>query len=83
MLSLKPIYTVRLMLLQVFDVTSWFRLVFALLSSEVNINGEMSQWLELQQLDSKFLEQVDQLYDDNFPMAIRQYLSNWIESHDW
>uniref|UniRef100_A0AAR2LNW4 Signal transducer and activator of transcription n=1 Tax=Pygocentrus nattereri TaxID=42514 RepID=A0AAR2LNW4_PYGNA len=43
----------------------------------------MSQWLELQQLDSKFLEQVDQLYDDTFPMAIRQYLSNWIESHDW
>ncbi|XP_051979649.1 signal transducer and activator of transcription 1-like [Xyrauchen texanus] len=43
----------------------------------------MSQWLELQQLDSKFLEQVDQLYDDNFPMAIRQYLSNWIEVHDW
>uniref|UniRef100_A0A8B9JVQ9 Signal transducer and activator of transcription n=1 Tax=Astyanax mexicanus TaxID=7994 RepID=A0A8B9JVQ9_ASTMX len=43
----------------------------------------MSQWLELQQLDSKFLEQVDQLYDDTFPMAIRQYLSSWIESHDW
>uniref|UniRef100_A0A673LUD0 Signal transducer and activator of transcription 1-alpha/beta-like n=1 Tax=Sinocyclocheilus rhinocerous TaxID=307959 RepID=A0A673LUD0_9TELE len=43
----------------------------------------MSQWLELQQLDSKFLEQVDQLYDDSFPMAIRQYLSSWIESHDW
>ncbi|XP_077081827.1 signal transducer and activator of transcription 1-alpha/beta-like [Siphateles boraxobius] len=43
----------------------------------------MSQWLELQQLDSKFLEQVDQLYDDNFPMAIRQYLTSWIESHDW
>uniref|UniRef100_A0A8B9JY30 Signal transducer and activator of transcription n=1 Tax=Astyanax mexicanus TaxID=7994 RepID=A0A8B9JY30_ASTMX len=43
----------------------------------------MCQWLELQQLDSKFLEQVDQLYDDTFPMAIRQYLSSWIESHDW
>ncbi|XP_056614901.1 signal transducer and activator of transcription 1a [Triplophysa dalaica] len=43
----------------------------------------MSQWLELQQLDAKYLEQVDQLYDDNFPMAIRQYLSSWIESHDW
>lgn len=43
----------------------------------------MAQWNELQQLDSKFLEQVDQLYDDNFPMAIRQYLSSWIESHDW
>ncbi|XP_076841298.1 signal transducer and activator of transcription 1a isoform X1 [Brachyhypopomus gauderio] len=43
----------------------------------------MAQWYELQQLDSKYLEQVDQLYDDTFPMAIRQYLSNWIESHDW
>uniref|UniRef100_A0A4W4FQ98 Signal transducer and activator of transcription n=1 Tax=Electrophorus electricus TaxID=8005 RepID=A0A4W4FQ98_ELEEL len=43
----------------------------------------MAQWVELQQLDSKYLEQVDQLYDDTFPMAIRQYLSNWIESHDW
>ncbi|XP_030628814.1 signal transducer and activator of transcription 1a [Chanos chanos] len=43
----------------------------------------MSQWLELQQLDATFLEQVDQLYDDTFPMAIRQYLSNWIESTDW
>uniref|UniRef100_W5L336 Signal transducer and activator of transcription n=2 Tax=Astyanax mexicanus TaxID=7994 RepID=W5L336_ASTMX len=48
-----------------------------------NRASEMSQWLELQQLDSKFLEQVDQLYDDTFPMAIRQYLSSWIESHDW
>uniref|UniRef100_A0A8C8G0S5 Signal transducer and activator of transcription n=1 Tax=Oncorhynchus tshawytscha TaxID=74940 RepID=A0A8C8G0S5_ONCTS len=43
----------------------------------------MAQWFQLQQLDSKYLEQVDQLYDDNFPMEIRQYLSAWIESHDW
>ncbi|XP_031414350.1 signal transducer and activator of transcription 1a [Clupea harengus] len=43
----------------------------------------MAQWLRLQQLDPKYLEQVDQLYDDTFPMAIRQYLSTWIESHDW
>ncbi|CAB1328401.1 unnamed protein product [Coregonus sp. 'balchen'] len=43
----------------------------------------MAQWLQLQKLDSKYLEQVDQLYDDTFPMAIRQYLSAWIESHDW
>uniref|UniRef100_A0A8C2KYE4 Signal transducer and activator of transcription n=1 Tax=Cyprinus carpio TaxID=7962 RepID=A0A8C2KYE4_CYPCA len=28
-------------------------------------------------------EQVDQLYDEAFPMEIRQYLSQWIESHDW
>uniref|UniRef100_A0A4W5NR39 Signal transducer and activator of transcription n=1 Tax=Hucho hucho TaxID=62062 RepID=A0A4W5NR39_9TELE len=43
----------------------------------------MAQWFQLQQLDSKYLEQVDQLYDDTFPMEIRQYLSAWIESHDW
>ncbi|XP_039599311.1 signal transducer and activator of transcription 1-alpha/beta-like [Polypterus senegalus] len=43
----------------------------------------MAQWYQLQQLESKFLEQVDQLYDDSFPMEIRQYLSQWIESHDW
>lgn len=23
------------------------------------------------------------MYDDTFPMAVRQYLSNWIEGHDW
>uniref|UniRef100_A0A674CN96 Signal transducer and activator of transcription n=1 Tax=Salmo trutta TaxID=8032 RepID=A0A674CN96_SALTR len=43
----------------------------------------MAQWFQLQKLDSKYLEQVDQLYDDTFPMEIRQYLSTWIESHDW
>ncbi|XP_028323647.1 signal transducer and activator of transcription 1a isoform X2 [Gouania willdenowi] len=43
----------------------------------------MTQWCQLQMLDSKYLEQVDQLYDDSFPMDIRQYLSRWIESIDW
>ncbi|XP_062862475.1 signal transducer and activator of transcription 1-like isoform X2 [Trichomycterus rosablanca] len=43
----------------------------------------MALWHQLQQLDSRYLEQVDQLYDDTFPMEIRQYLSQWIESHDW
>ncbi|KAH0621593.1 hypothetical protein JD844_023064, partial [Phrynosoma platyrhinos] len=42
----------------------------------------MSQWYKLQQLDSKFLEQVHQLYDDSFPMEIRQYLAQWLESQD-
>ncbi|XP_034720736.1 signal transducer and activator of transcription 1a isoform X4 [Etheostoma cragini] len=43
----------------------------------------MAQWCQLQMLESKYLEQVDQLYDDSFPMDIRQYLSKWIESIDW
>uniref|UniRef100_A0A3B3VMA4 STAT transcription factor protein interaction domain-containing protein n=1 Tax=Poecilia latipinna TaxID=48699 RepID=A0A3B3VMA4_9TELE len=42
----------------------------------------MAQWCQLQMLDSKYLEQVDQLYDDSFPMDIRQYLSRWIENHN-
>nr|XP_033800886.1 signal transducer and activator of transcription 1-alpha/beta isoform X2 [Geotrypetes seraphini]XP_033800887.1 signal transducer and activator of transcription 1-alpha/beta isoform X2 [Geotrypetes seraphini]XP_033800888.1 signal transducer and activator of transcription 1-alpha/beta isoform X2 [Geotrypetes seraphini] len=43
----------------------------------------MNQWYQLQQLDSKFLEQVHQLYDDSFPMEIRQYLAQWLENQDW
>ncbi|XP_053327825.1 signal transducer and activator of transcription 1-alpha/beta [Spea bombifrons] len=43
----------------------------------------MAQWYELQQIDNKFLEQVHQLYDDSFPMEIRQYLAQWIEAKDW
>ncbi|XP_063286233.1 signal transducer and activator of transcription 1-alpha/beta isoform X2 [Pelobates fuscus] len=43
----------------------------------------MAQWYELQQIDSKFLEQVHQLYDDSFPMEIRQYLAQWLEAQDW
>jgi len=42
----------------------------------------MSQWKQIQQLDIKFLEQVDFFYDD-FPMELRQVLANWIESQDW
>uniref|UniRef100_A0A672RUN1 Signal transducer and activator of transcription n=1 Tax=Sinocyclocheilus grahami TaxID=75366 RepID=A0A672RUN1_SINGR len=44
---------------------------------------QMTLWSQLQLLDSLYLEQVDQLYDEAFPMEIRQYLSQWIESHDW
>ncbi|KAG7466785.1 hypothetical protein MATL_G00145990 [Megalops atlanticus] len=45
--------------------------------------NSMSQWKQIQQLDVKFLEQVDYFYDDNFPMEIRQVLAAWIESQDW
>ncbi|XP_062390528.1 signal transducer and activator of transcription 4 isoform X3 [Sardina pilchardus] len=43
----------------------------------------MSQWKQIQQLDIKFLEQVDYFYDDTFPMEARQVLANWIEGQDW
>ncbi|XP_075385090.1 signal transducer and activator of transcription 4 isoform X1 [Tenrec ecaudatus] len=43
----------------------------------------MSQWTQVQQLEIRFLEQVDQFYDDNFPMEIRHLLAQWIENQDW
>ncbi|XP_078057392.1 signal transducer and activator of transcription 1-like isoform X2 [Mustelus asterias] len=44
----------------------------------------MSQWETLKQLDTKYLEQLDILYqNENFPMAVREYLAHWIETQDW
>uniref|UniRef100_A0AAQ5ZIG6 Signal transducer and activator of transcription n=1 Tax=Amphiprion ocellaris TaxID=80972 RepID=A0AAQ5ZIG6_AMPOC len=43
----------------------------------------MSQWKQIQQLEIRLLEHVDYLYDDNFPMDIRQGLASWIEAQDW
>ncbi|XP_069762507.1 signal transducer and activator of transcription 3.1-like isoform X2 [Narcine bancroftii] len=44
----------------------------------------MSQWEKLKQLDTKYLEQLDILYqDESFPMDVREYLAHWIESQDW
>uniref|UniRef100_A0A673AVN4 Signal transducer and activator of transcription n=1 Tax=Sphaeramia orbicularis TaxID=375764 RepID=A0A673AVN4_9TELE len=43
----------------------------------------MSQWKQIQHLEIRLLEHVDYLYDDNFPMDIRQALASWIEAQDW
>ncbi|XP_056884179.1 signal transducer and activator of transcription 4 isoform X2 [Takifugu flavidus] len=43
----------------------------------------MSQWKQIQNLEIRLLEHVDYLYDDNFPMDIRQVLASWLESQDW
>ncbi|KAG9474227.1 hypothetical protein GDO78_004505 [Eleutherodactylus coqui] len=43
----------------------------------------MTQWNQLQQLDTRYLEQLHQLYSDSFPMELRQFLAPWIESQDW
>ncbi|XP_051009762.1 signal transducer and activator of transcription 4 isoform X3 [Acomys russatus] len=45
--------------------------------------ASMTQWNQVQQLEIKFLEQIDQFYDDNFPMEIRHLLAQWIENQDW
>uniref|UniRef100_A0A4W3GSM3 Signal transducer and activator of transcription n=1 Tax=Callorhinchus milii TaxID=7868 RepID=A0A4W3GSM3_CALMI len=43
----------------------------------------MAQWNQLQQLDTRYLEQLHQLYSDSFPMELRQFLAAWIETQDW
>uniref|UniRef100_A0ABM5ERM9 Signal transducer and activator of transcription n=1 Tax=Pogona vitticeps TaxID=103695 RepID=A0ABM5ERM9_9SAUR len=43
----------------------------------------MSQWNQVQQLEVKYLEQIDQIYDDKFPMEVRHLLAHWIEGQDW
>ncbi|OBS65254.1 hypothetical protein A6R68_06177 [Neotoma lepida] len=44
--------------------------------------SRMAQWNQLQQLDTRYLEQLHQLYSDSFPMELRQFLAPWIESQD-
>ncbi|XP_078453246.1 signal transducer and activator of transcription 1-alpha/beta-like isoform X1 [Lampetra fluviatilis] len=43
----------------------------------------MAQWNKLQQLDMKYLELLDQLYNESFPMEVRQFIAPWIEGQDW
>lgn len=44
---------------------------------------KMAQWNQLQQLETRYLEQLYHLYSDSFPMELRQFLAPWIESQDW
>ncbi|XP_053154250.1 signal transducer and activator of transcription 2 isoform X2 [Hemicordylus capensis] len=44
----------------------------------------MSQWQQIQMLDSVHLDLVHCLYaDDCLPMEVRQYLDYWIEEQNW
>ncbi|XP_056309224.1 signal transducer and activator of transcription 3 isoform X3 [Danio aesculapii] len=49
----------------------------------VDNNVNMAQWNQLQQLETRYLEQLYHLYSDSFPMELRQFLAPWIESQDW
>lgn len=49
----------------------------------VEVYVRMAQWNQLQQLETRYLEQLYHLYSDSFPMELRQFLAPWIESQDW
>ncbi|XP_034021088.1 signal transducer and activator of transcription 5B-like [Thalassophryne amazonica] len=43
----------------------------------------MSMWVQAQQLQAEALHQMQALYGQHFPIAVRHYLAQWIESQLW
>lgn len=43
----------------------------------------MSVWIQAQQLQGEALRQMQSLYGQHFPIEVRHYLSQWIESQAW
>lgn len=53
-----------------------------LLSFWVHIST-MSLWIQAQQLQGEALHQMQALYGQHFPIEVRHYLAQWIESQPW
>ncbi|XP_061079469.1 signal transducer and activator of transcription 5B-like [Conger conger] len=43
----------------------------------------MAVWIQAQQLQGDALHQMQSLYGQHFPIEVRHYLSQWIESQPW
>ncbi|XP_074979833.1 signal transducer and activator of transcription 5B-like isoform X2 [Caretta caretta] len=43
----------------------------------------MALWIQAQQLQGEALRQMQALYGQHFPIEVRHYLSQWIESQAW
>ncbi|NXN92030.1 STA5B protein, partial [Rhinopomastus cyanomelas] len=43
----------------------------------------MAVWIQAQQLQGEALRQMQALYGQHFPIEVRHYLSQWIESQPW
>ncbi|MGH0156592.1 UNVERIFIED_CONTAM: hypothetical protein FKN15_031763 [Acipenser sinensis] len=44
---------------------------------------KMAVWIQAQQLQGEALHQMQSLYGHHFPIEVRHYLSQWIESQTW
>ena len=44
---------------------------------------KMAVWIQAQQLQGDALHQMQSLYGQHFPIEVRHYLSQWIESQLW
>lgn len=43
----------------------------------------MAVWIQAQQLQGEALHQMQSLYGQHFPIEVRHYLAQWIESQLW
>lgn len=43
----------------------------------------MAMWIQAQQLQGDALHQMQALYGQHFPIEVRHYLAQWIESQLW
>lgn len=43
----------------------------------------MAMWIQAQQLQGEALHQMQALYGQHFPIEVRHYLAQWIESQLW
>ncbi|MEQ2304932.1 Signal transducer and activator of transcription 5B, partial [Ameca splendens] len=43
----------------------------------------MAMWIQAQQLQGNALHQMQALYGQHFPIEVRHYLAQWIESQPW
>lgn len=44
---------------------------------------EMALWIQAQQLQGDALHQMQALYGQHFPIEVRHYLAQWIETQPW
>lgn len=58
-------------------------LTFPLVSDDLDSQLQMSQWLQVLQLDWGLQSQVSSVYEGRFPREIRHCLHDVIESKDW
>jgi len=46
-------------------------------------SSTMAMWIQAQQLQGQALHQMQALYGQHFPIEVRHYLAQWIESQLW
>ncbi|KAL6474760.1 hypothetical protein MHYP_G00158000 [Metynnis hypsauchen] len=54
-----------------------------MMNNNLSLQVEMALWIQAQQLKGDALHQMQALYGQHFPIEVRHYLAQWIESQPW